>query len=89
MTPPFATTCHYLMLANLSSPRLFSQLPWGGGVCSVGAQMVSWLMQVGATGEMADHMNATIKAGAFFAGGTYIARPTYFAIQILQWLAPG
>ena len=38
---------------------------------SVGAQMVSWLIQVQATGEMQSYLNATLKAGAMFAGGTY------------------
>ena len=41
---------------------------------SVGAQMVSWMIQVQATGEMTEQLNATVKAGAFFAGGT-CARP--------------
>ena len=42
---------------------------------SVGAQMVSWMIQVQATGEMTEQLNATVKAGAFFAGGTCAPLP--------------
>ena len=54
---------------------------------SVGAQMVSWMMQVQAIGEMAEYMNATVKAGAFFAGGTYACyRGNYFGAE--SWRPP-
>ena len=37
---------------------------------SVGAQMVSWLIQLQATGELRS-MGATLRAGAMFGGGSY------------------
>jgi hypothetical protein len=37
---------------------------------SVGAQMVSWLIQLHATGELRS-MGATLRAGAMFGGGSY------------------
>jgi hypothetical protein len=38
---------------------------------SVGAQMVSWMMQLHGTGALQADLGATLKAGALFAGGTY------------------
>jgi hypothetical protein len=38
---------------------------------SVGAQMVSWFMQLHGSGELDADMGAAVVAGAMFAGGTY------------------